>query len=357
MEMQALSPRDTAIAALHGGPISHTRRRILAAARALLSTDSYHSFSMEAVASRAGLSRRTLYNQFADRDALYGASRMALLQEFEHLLPPRDWSAATSLELFCREAVEALQTAAHRELLASVTRDATAVPWLADLYALRVEAPLQSAALRVLVECARRRGPGRHADPHAVAAGCVMLLRAAAGEDVAQPTLSAAELAGILNARLDAPGNARASEQAGDPSPAAQRPRTVLAVEPARRPVIKRGAVTITFEPTEVVWRGTRVALSPLAAELVALVARRGRVRWDELDAALEQHGGKSGCRDVIVYRIRRGFAAIGAANPLETVRGWGLRFISEGDDRGSRTVWIGASEPLAQPADARSAF
>ena len=64
-----------------------TRRRILNAARELLRVQNYRSFSMEGVAGLSGLSRRTVYNLFADRDALYHASRADLLREFDPLLP------------------------------------------------------------------------------------------------------------------------------------------------------------------------------------------------------------------------------------------------------------------------------
>jgi AcrR family transcriptional regulator len=46
------------------------RRRILAAAREMLREDSLAQLKIERVAARAGLTRRSVYNQFDDRDAL-----------------------------------------------------------------------------------------------------------------------------------------------------------------------------------------------------------------------------------------------------------------------------------------------
>jgi hypothetical protein len=179
------------------------------------------------------------------------------------------------------------------------------------------------------------------------AAGGVALLRAAANEG---DMLGANEFAWIVAARIgasdrDAPphssirgviepaGNGRAPDAMAAPA------------DPERRPMIRRGAVTITFDPVDVRWNGIRVALSPLEGQLFALVARRGRVPWAEIDSVLDARHARTNTREVLLFRLRRKFADIGAGDPLETVRGWGLRFRVEPDTRGSRTLWIGVSE------------
>src|SRR6188768_1282620 len=48
------------------------RERILAAARETLNLDDLRSFSLEAVARRAGVTRMTVYNQFGSKGALLG---------------------------------------------------------------------------------------------------------------------------------------------------------------------------------------------------------------------------------------------------------------------------------------------
>ena len=112
-----------------------------------------------------------------------------------------------------------------------------------------------------------------------------------------------------------------------------------------RRPLVKRGAVTLTFTPLLVHWNGIRVALSPVEAELLATVIRRSRMHWDDVNALLSTLGCCIESRDVMIHRIRRKFAAVGGCDPIETVRGWGVRFRVERDRDGSTAFWIGANE------------
>ena len=318
-----------------------SRRGILGAARTLLQDESYRTFSMEAVASLAGVTRRTVYNLFPDRDALYRASRAELLREVEPLLLREVASLGRlrdDLEAFGRNALAALATDAHRELLGSVRRDAT-MAWLSDFYRERVEQPL----CRTLEEILMRYPGGDDAAARAGhAAGGVALLRAAIGEGETSVALGAREFAWIMAARLgasddDALQQSRVTESAPEP--------VAGLADTERRPMIRRGAVTITFDPVDVRWNGIRVALSPLEGQLFALVARRGRVPWAEIDSVLDARHARTNTREVLLFRLRRKFADIGAGDPLETVRSWGLRFRVEPDTRGSRTLWIGVSE------------
>jgi DNA-binding response OmpR family regulator len=113
----------------------------------------------------------------------------------------------------------------------------------------------------------------------------------------------------------------------------------------SRRPLLKRGAVKATLDPLEVSWNGERVPLSPLEATLLIALLRRSRLRWEEVAVLLERHGGGADSRDVLIHRVRRKFADIGARDPIETLRGWGLRFRVEADRWGSHALWIGACE------------
>ena len=115
-----------------------------------------------------------------------------------------------------------------------------------------------------------------------------------------------------------------------------------------RRPLVKRGAVTMTVDPLEFRWNDTRVALSPVEAALLGALMRRSRLRWDATNAVLAENGCCTESRDVLIHRIRRKFAEVGAADPIETVRGWGLRFRTEADRDGSTAFWIGATEGQA---------
>ncbi|MES1973816.1 MAG: winged helix-turn-helix domain-containing protein [Pseudomonadota bacterium] len=114
-----------------------------------------------------------------------------------------------------------------------------------------------------------------------------------------------------------------------------------------RRPLIKRGALTATFDPLEICWNGQRVPLSPLEAEILAHLIKRERAAWSDLRQLLIDHAARPDTCEVLVFRIRRKFAALGATNPIETLRGWGLRLRVERDARGSRSLWIGATEVM----------
>ncbi len=118
--------------------------------------------------------------------------------------------------------------------------------------------------------------------------------------------------------------------------------------ETERRPLVKRGAVSMTLDPIEFRWNGRRVALSRVESTLLAALMRRSRLNWDATTAVLADAGSCPDSRDVLIHRIRRKFADVGAADPIETVRGWGIRFRTEADARGSTAFWIGATEDEA---------
>ncbi|MES2443436.1 MAG: helix-turn-helix domain-containing protein [Pseudomonadota bacterium] len=179
-----------------------TRERILAAARSLLRTHGYASFTMEGVALECGLTRRTLYNQFADRDALYQASRAALLAAFEGGLPREIMAVGDPLiavERFLALAVDALAHPAHVELARSAEVDETAYPWVAELYESCVRAPLREAVERYLHGLGFA-GPGVRGR----AVDLVAMLGAAVHGTRHAPVFAPSELAEIFLRRLRA---------------------------------------------------------------------------------------------------------------------------------------------------------
>lgn len=122
------------------------------------------------------------------------------------------------------------------------------------------------------------------------------------------------------------------------------------------RPIIKRGALTLRTDPIEIWWNDSLVPLSPLEAGLMEPLMRRGRIAWDELEARL---GISVETRVTLMHRIRHKFRVLGADDPLQTVRYWGLRLRVQPDARQSRAVWIGADESheafiLARPTQFR---
>ena len=56
-----------------GAPVSPKRRAIVRAATELFLRAGYGAVSMDAIAARAGVSKRTLYRHVSGKDALFGA--------------------------------------------------------------------------------------------------------------------------------------------------------------------------------------------------------------------------------------------------------------------------------------------
>ncbi|MES2055172.1 MAG: helix-turn-helix domain-containing protein [Pseudomonadota bacterium] len=106
--------------------------------------------------------------------------------------------------------------------------------------------------------------------------------------------------------------------------------------------IARRGALAVTAHSVEILRHGVPIGLSPTEAALIGLLIRRGRANQQEITAALQGVGSLSACLDVTVHRIRRKFAAAGAPDPVERLRGWGLRLRVEPDISGSTSLWIG---------------
>ncbi|MDB5722971.1 MAG: TetR family transcriptional regulator [Alphaproteobacteria bacterium] len=189
------------------GPIRRSaaprsRDRILAAARLLLRESAYSSFSMETVARACGLSRQTLYNQFADRDALYRASRLQLLQSFAPDLPCRlalRPDPAWALERFIADALAILACPEHIELSRSATVDRATCPWVVGLYTDRVERPL-ATQIEACIPCFDERARG--CDRASRAAGLVTMMRSASRELGIAPSFTASEITTLFLGRV-----------------------------------------------------------------------------------------------------------------------------------------------------------
>jgi AcrR family transcriptional regulator len=126
------------------GPL-RARDRILAIVRAMLVEGSYDSLSLEAVATAAGVTRRTVYNQFADKAELYRTSRQALLTSLAADLaaevPPR-MALADGLGFFAELANDVFADPRNIELTRSRIRDAASQPWLAVAHDRQIRQPL-----------------------------------------------------------------------------------------------------------------------------------------------------------------------------------------------------------------------
>jgi AcrR family transcriptional regulator len=160
----------------------------------MLSEGCYLAFTMDGLARACGLSRQTLYNQFADRDALYRQSRRRLLDGFVGVLP-LEFVPAVPLECFVERTMSVLANSQHVELSRSAERDGAACPWVALLYRSQVERPLAAIAERHIAPLAPAL-----ADPAAQAAELVAMLRAAVRGP--SPSFSPAELTRLFMRRL-----------------------------------------------------------------------------------------------------------------------------------------------------------
>lgn len=190
------------------------RARILVAARMILQDRSLKDLTMEAVAARAGVARRTIYNQFEDRDALYAASRSELLAALDRgpecTVDPR-LPLAAGVRALILSAVAVFRSSEAREIMASLERDRAAAPWLEQMYRKRIHLPLV-ASLELYLLHRRQAGEIPAIDPAQFAASVIefVSVQSAASECGA---LSPDELVELVLQRL---GRASASETHND---------------------------------------------------------------------------------------------------------------------------------------------
>ncbi len=127
--------------------------RILDVATGLFLTEGYGATSIEAVAQRAGISKRTFYHRFADKAALFDAVVRRIVQ---HLRPPASMPLyeGASLEAILRRLARLLLRAALAPMALALNRlmvaEAQRFPELAAIAAregTRAEAVGQIAAL------------------------------------------------------------------------------------------------------------------------------------------------------------------------------------------------------------------
>lgn len=140
--------RADGVPAERGASRRNSRAAILTVTRTLLRDCSYSELSMETVAQAAGLTRRTVYNQFVSKDDLYRASREVLLTELAAMVDPiipADSNPTTALTRFAHRTVAALTDQRHLELLISVVRDGANAPWLTEAYYRRIKEPILAA--------------------------------------------------------------------------------------------------------------------------------------------------------------------------------------------------------------------
>lgn len=111
--------------------------------------------------------------------------------------------------------------------------------------------------------------------------------------------------------------------------------------------MLKRGAVTVYYDPLEVRWKGKLIPLSPTEAHLFACVFRRGRASSGTLDGWLTEVGAKATTRSLVLLHIRYKFERLGAENPFERIGRSGIRLKIEPDEQASTSTVIGLQNDL----------
>lgn len=122
-----------------------SREALIIAAREVFKRQPWQSASMNDVAAEAGLARRTLYNQFANAEDLFRATREDLILEVARLLPlgvSGRFSPAAALRSYCNLLAEAFADERYRELFASIVRDGWAAPWFIEAYNRHIRVPI-----------------------------------------------------------------------------------------------------------------------------------------------------------------------------------------------------------------------
>ncbi|MFC0203458.1 TetR/AcrR family transcriptional regulator [Novosphingobium soli] len=124
-----------------------SRPRILAAAEQLAATEQKAGpLTMEAIASAAGVTRRTLYNHFANLTELCMAASEPLFAHCAAVLPPLEADMRPIRMRLHALAVDVLgfqRDPLHGRLKAMVELQSGAIPSLAEAYRQRVSLPLR----------------------------------------------------------------------------------------------------------------------------------------------------------------------------------------------------------------------
>lgn len=122
-----------------------SREILIAAAREVFKHQPWQSVSMTEVAAEAGLTRRTLYNQFANAEELFRATREDLILEVAKILPlgaPGRFGPAAALRNYCNLLSDAFADPRYGELFASIVRDGWSAPWFIEAYNRHIRVPI-----------------------------------------------------------------------------------------------------------------------------------------------------------------------------------------------------------------------
>jgi TetR/AcrR family transcriptional regulator of autoinduction and epiphytic fitness len=159
---------------LRGG----SREAIVAAATSLFLERGFGAVSMDELAEAAGLARRTLYNQFANKEEIFREMLLNVSRQLEHTFPPgieTQGDVEAVLPLIARMILDLHRHPEYLGFLRMVVADSRQFPWIAEEFAAVMD-PQTERLTRYLA--------------HLTAIGIL---------DCTNPTLAAHQFMGMLN--------------------------------------------------------------------------------------------------------------------------------------------------------------
>ncbi|MBV8574331.1 MAG: TetR/AcrR family transcriptional regulator [Acetobacteraceae bacterium] len=115
-----------------------SREAIIEAAERLFLARGFGSVSMDELAEKAGVARRTLYNQFTSKEEIFREMLLRVSGQLEHAFPPgieTQGSVEQVLRLIARAIVELHRQPEYLGFLRMVVADARQFPWIAEEFA------------------------------------------------------------------------------------------------------------------------------------------------------------------------------------------------------------------------------
>jgi len=139
-------------------PVSPTTRRggsreaIVDAAERLFLERGFGTVSMDDLAGAAGVARRTLYNQFTNKEEIFREMLARVSGQLEHALPPgieTRGNIEEVLHLIARAILDLHARPGYLGFLRMVVADSRQFPWIADAFAAVME-PQMERFMRML---------------------------------------------------------------------------------------------------------------------------------------------------------------------------------------------------------------